>query len=282
MEDLQHEIERRLGRCMLRLQQYERLLKTMMSHMAVEGPMEQLEALRDERASAMHGRTLGTLVKEFVKRHLASAAAEGEPTGADSPAPDVPYASMHVTISMSPEQALQVEAGLAELVELRNNLVHHLGERFDLSSDTGRAAAMHHLESCDARIDVHYRRLHAWAAALARCQARAASFIESQQFEDAFVHGIHPDGTVDWPGSAIVASLREAEAACHGEGWTSLDAAIRFMAQESRDQVPSRYGCTTWPQVLRRSGEFDIRHAPGTEGSRGQVWYRSRCGAGAS
>lgn len=276
MEDLQHEIERQLGRCMLRLQQYELLLKTMMSSMAAEGPLEELKALQDQRTAGLHRNSLGMLVREFLERHLTSP--DAARAAANNKIPDVPYASMHITFSMSPENAAQIQAGLAELVALRNDLVHHLCERFDLSSDTGRVAMAHHLESCHARIDGHYRLLHAWADRVAKCQAFASSFVQSKEFEEAFVHGIHPDGTVYWPGASIVDCLRKAEAACRVDGWTSLGAAISFMSKEDRDQVPSRYGCKTWRQVLQRSGRFDIRRVRRTEGSKMDVWYRSRSG----
>ena len=46
LPDLQCEVQRKLGRCMLRLQQYERLLKAMVAGMALEGPMEQLDEMR--------------------------------------------------------------------------------------------------------------------------------------------------------------------------------------------------------------------------------------------
>jgi len=192
MEDLQDEIERQLGCCMLRLQQYERLLKKMMSVMAIAGPAERLEAARDRRAAGMRGRTLGALVREFLDQHLASASSEAAPTKAEGGHPDLPYASIHITLSMSSEKEVQIRDGLAELVKLRNDLVHHLYEHFDLSSDTGRAAMAHHLESCHARIDGHYRLLHAWATQVARSQALALSVIQSPEFEQAFVHGVLP------------------------------------------------------------------------------------------
>jgi hypothetical protein len=45
-EVLQQNVQRHLGRCMLRLQQYERLLKSMVANMAVKGRFEQLQAKR--------------------------------------------------------------------------------------------------------------------------------------------------------------------------------------------------------------------------------------------
>jgi primosomal protein N'' len=63
LEVLQNEVQRKLGRCMIRVQQYERRLKAMVASMAVEGPLEQLQAVHDQQVAGMRNRTLGTLVK---------------------------------------------------------------------------------------------------------------------------------------------------------------------------------------------------------------------------
>jgi hypothetical protein len=62
LKALQHEVQRKLGRCMLRLQQYERLLKTMVAGMAVKGPIERFQAAQDQKLADMRTKTLGTLV----------------------------------------------------------------------------------------------------------------------------------------------------------------------------------------------------------------------------
>lgn len=119
------------------------------------------------------------------------------------------------------------------------------------------------------------RRLKDWATTLAETRALASSFLQSKSFEDMVLHGINPDGSVCWPRSTIVECLREAETACQVDGWTSLDAAIGFISKENRNQVPSRYGCKTWKQVLKKSGLFELRRDAASEGGTGRAWYRS-------
>jgi hypothetical protein len=277
---LQHEVQRQLGRCMLRLQQYERLLKAMVAGMAVEGPPEKLQAVQDKQALNMRNRTLGTLVGMFTEQHLTAASADtqvGPDVGenANGPSSETPWASICFTISMSPERHAQVKAGLVELVNLRNDLVHHLIERFDIFDADGCRAASSHLDSCYQRIDSHCQLLKAWASSLGESKARVSSLVQSKAFEDAFVHGINPDGSVCWPRSTIVKCLREAETACQVDGWTSLDSAITFILKENRDQMPSRNGCKTWRQVLKQSGQFEVRSVSGSNSQVGQTWYRS-------
>ena len=275
---LQHEVQRKFGRCMLRLQQYERLLKLMVSGMAVAGPVEQLEALRDEQARGTRNRTLGTLVGMFVGRHLTTASADvevGQRDDANLRNLAAAWASMRFDFSMSPRLYAQTKVDLAELVDLRNDLVHHLLEKFNISNEDDCLAASTHLDSCYRRIDEHYRTLNAWASNLSESQARVSAFLQSDAFENAFVHGVNLDGSVCWPMSSIVECLQEAEEACRVDGWVSLDAAVKYISKKSRDQVPTRYGCKSWRQVLQRSGQFELRIIAGSENVKGQVWYRS-------
>ena len=280
LKALQHEVQRKLGRCMLRLQQYEQLLKTMVVGMAVKGPIERFQAVQDQKLVDMRTKTLGTLVSMFTGNHLTAAlpdveAGPGDDAGTDVQSVDVAWASMRFNISMSPERYAQSKDGLAELVALRNGLIHQFLERFDIFDENGCCAAATHLDACYEQIDAHFERLKDWARSLAETQALASSFLQSKSFEDMFVHGINPDGSVCWARSTIVECLHKAETACQVGGWTSLGAAIEFIAKENRDQVPSRYGCKTWRQVLMKSGQFEVRIAVIADGAMGQTWYRS-------
>lgn len=281
LKALQHEVQRKLGRCMLRLQQYERLLKTMVAGMAVKGPIERFQAVQDQKLADMRTKTLGTLVGMFTGNHLTAALSDVE-AGPDNDTTsgiqsvDVAWASMRFNISMSPERYAQTKDGLAELVALRNDLIHHFLERFDIFDENGCCAAASYLDACYEQIDVHFECLKDWASSLAETQALASSFLQSKSFEDMFVHGINPDGSVCWARSTIVECLQKAETACQVGGWTSLDAAIEFISKENRDQVPSRYGCKTWRQVLRKSGLFEVQKIGCSDGKSRETLYRSQ------
>lgn len=60
----QHEVQRKLGRCLLRLQQYEGLLKAVAAHQDTEGPADSLQAIRDSRVEELSTKILGHVVGE--------------------------------------------------------------------------------------------------------------------------------------------------------------------------------------------------------------------------
>ena len=119
------------------------------------------------------------------------------------------------------------------------------------------------------------RRLKDWATNLAETQSLASSFVQSKAFEDIFVRRYKPRRL------SVLAAEHDSRMPAQGrdgvpvDGWTSLDAAIRFISKENRDQVPSRYGCKTWRQVLKKSGLFELRCPAPEEGAIGRAWYRS-------
>lgn len=262
---------------MLRLQQYERLLKAMLASMNLKGPPEELLAAREKRAVEMQKKTLGTLVKQFTGEHLSTALVnqmdqedEAEPTRVIVPMVEISY-----SFSLSSVAYEETTASLAELVDLRNELVHHLIERFDISKENECRDASLYLDKCYLRIESGCQQLKAWAIALEEVRVKAFSFVQSQAFDNAFVHGINPDGTVSWQKSSVVAELRLAEKSCQIEGWTPLNAALELIKKKDSAQVPTRYGCKTWRQLLKRSEQFEVKSTVEPTGAGRQTWYRS-------
>jgi hypothetical protein len=58
LQPLQQDVQRLLGRCLLRLQQYERLMKAIVAHHEISGPAHSLEAIRTARIGRCRTKTL--------------------------------------------------------------------------------------------------------------------------------------------------------------------------------------------------------------------------------
>lgn len=195
VEDAQREVQGKLGRCMLRLQQYERLLKAMVAGMALEGSVAGLEETRAKQVKAMSKQCLGALVGKFTG-HLNSESRLEENDGASQKTVDAPWASFHFSIAMSPEQEADVRSGLAELVDMRNRLVHHFIEYFDISDVKDCRAATVYLDSCYQKIDAHLDALKACALAQDALREETILLFQSPAFIDCFMANIQPDASV--------------------------------------------------------------------------------------
>lgn len=272
--ELQRDVQRLMGRCMLRLQQYERLMKAMLAHHELGGPIDQLEAQQAARVEKFTDKSLGTLVKALFESYVVVEGAE-KPVLDDTKVPtDRISMSFQFRMEMAEERRSEVKAAIDDLVLMRNDLVHHLIERFDVWTDQGCVAAVEHLNRSYERIDRHYEELRQWAESMDDARAHAASFAQSEVFLDMVLNGIAPDGTFDWPHTGIVRVLREAANVKATEGWARLDEATAWIADQHPELVPQKYGCKTWPQVLSESKSFRLEYRRTDDGRR-IAWYQA-------
>jgi hypothetical protein len=258
---LQRDVQRLLGRCMLRLQQYERLLKAILVSQDMSGPIHKFETLRAARADGIARKTLGKLVNGMLGSVLTSSETDAAPETGDDPG-ELPSVSFRMRMELPETDFAQTEVELRELVHLRNTLVHHFIEQHDLGSVEGCKEAQAALIAHCKRIDHCYARLREWAEDFDRLQQQVAEFHHSETFRRLIVHGIMPDGSVNWPASSLVSSFREAARVLAGsEGaWVSVEEASRLIVGKHPDQTPERFGCKSWKQALQQSKLFDLRH----------------------
>lgn len=271
--ELQRDVQRKLGRCLLRLQQYEILLKALVAHGDIAGPPAELQAVRDAQVACAQKKTLGTLVGMLAERHLTSAQ---EDDSTEEPQGDGGiWFRFRFQVGLDSSQHQATTAAFRELVDLRNELVHHFLQRFNIWEVQGCTDADAYLDASYETIDGHYLTLRGWAQSMDEARALMASFMSTAAFEDLLVNGIAPDGSVDWSASGAVRCLREAETRFATEGWTPLNIATKWIRAQHPDQQPQRYGCGSWRQVIHESRMFEIRRTVNKEQGYGEIWYRS-------
>lgn len=272
--ELQRDVQRKLGRCLLRLQQYEVLLKALIAHGDISGPIAGWQAVKDVQVASTQKKTLGALVGMLTERHLTStddSDVTEEPQGDDRS-----WFCLRFQMALDASEHQATIAALKELVDLRNELVHQFLQRFNIWEHQGCVDADTYLDASYETIDRHYLTLHGWAKGMEESRAAMASFISTATFADLLVNGIAPDGTVDWPFSGAVCCLHEAAFRFMVDGWTKLNTATAWIRVQYPDQKPQRYGCGSWRQVIHESRQFEIRRTVSTEQGCGEVWYRSR------
>ncbi|MGR4870354.1 OST-HTH/LOTUS domain-containing protein [Variovorax sp. LARHSF232] len=105
-------------------------------------------------------------------------------------------------------------------------------------------------------------------------QQNFAAFVPGPQF-DEFLHGILPDGTVDWPNCTAVQLLRRQEEKTPRGEMTRLEEAVEAIRTSHPGHSPRKYFCSKWRELLKKSGQFEIRKEKGSADERGITWYRS-------
>jgi len=158
LQTLQHEAERLLGRCLLRLQQYERKIKAIMSHHEVSGSA----SVRASRIAGTARKTLGSLVGDLLGSYVVTNEIGTFLEATTSSPEDVPSVSMRMWVELSDADYARTKNELEEFVILRNNLVHHFIDQHDLGTLDGCRAAHDALASAYSRIDQHFEQLQEW------------------------------------------------------------------------------------------------------------------------
>jgi len=275
--ELQRTVQRLLGRCLIRLQQYEHLMKAILAACQIAADAESIRSALDRRVAAYSGKTLGTLANDLFEEVVVSESDDIEQDSEiDEPTDRMSFA-FRARMMLSPERVQESRDTLKELVAMRNALVHHFIQEFDIFTADGCMAAIRHLENCYARIDTCFVSLQGWATTMETARAELLSAFQSKAFQDLLVDGIGPDGRVDWPDSGIVRALREA-VQVQGQGaWSRLDRARQWIEANQPEQAPGRYGCRSWPQVLHESRLFDLEYRQDDDGRR-VAWFRLRAG----
>ena len=279
IEAPQREVQRLLGRCLLRVQQYERLLKVLVASQEISGSVKTLEHNQSARIAETHDKTLGTLIGRLLGNYVVREGFEPIDSSLEPLTEPVSFACV-MRLTLSPLDYDNLKADMREFVNLRNSLVHHFLEQHDLWTIEGCSCAQQALLRTYTRIDRSFEQLHAIARSMDDARQKVAEAMKTPEFLNMVVNGIDPDGTVHWPLAGIVSALREACPDLAVEGWTNLDAAARWISEHRPEQTPQKYGCSRWRQVVHESGQFELRRM--THNGQFGAWFRERKGLVAS
>jgi hypothetical protein len=197
LQTLQREVQRLLGRCLLRLQQYERLHKTIVAHREISGPAHALDKVRAARVRDTAGKTLGALVEDLNRSFLVTFENDEVVEDVDNSSEVVPSVSFRMTLGLSNADLAQTKKERKELVKLRNNLVHHFIDQHDLGSLDGCREAQDALIAADGRIDHHLGQVSGWVGDLRESFRVMTEALHSDEFLDAVLSDDAPDGPVE-------------------------------------------------------------------------------------
>ncbi|MBN8714042.1 MAG: OST-HTH/LOTUS domain-containing protein [Xanthomonadales bacterium] len=247
-------------------------MKAIVAHHEISATGLPLVSDQEQRITDAASKTLGTLVGTLLGSCVITDAMENA-SGPDA-RDDTMSFKMKVNLHTSIGDYDRIQSDLKELVLLRNNLVHHFIDQHDVWSLDGCRSARDTLTAAYNRIDQHFEQLRSWAEHMDEARRLAAEFCQSDTFHDLVIHGIAPDGSVDWAAAGIVRTLREAAAELAVDGWTQVDAAGRWVAERHPDHPPAKYGCSSWRQVVHESRLFELRYRD-VDGKR-VAWYRTK------
>jgi len=260
-----HEVQRLMGQCILRLQAYELLLKSVVTAHEISSPIATLATAQTDRADEIRSNTLGMLIRQMLGSFLVPQGQEGKGQLRN----DAPSVTFRMQIILTHDDFNRAEADLRNLVDMRNHLVHHFIEEHDVRTLEGCLKAQEALAQALDYIGSAHSALRSWAEDLEATRERVAD-----QFVSAEVQNFFVEGRVPWRRVVIVRALKEAAQALAEGGWAPVDAAVPWVNARYPDERPDDYGCTSWRQVIHESRLFDLQNR--TAERPRQAWFRPR------
>jgi hypothetical protein len=273
---IQRDVQRLLGRCMVRIQQYEHTLKALLAHHEIAGPVDTLADQPAQRAQKLSGQTLGNLANKLFESFVVPEGFERELLPEDKTPTDRASFAHSFRMTMPSEQLAQTQLAVQELVDLRNDLVHHFLSQFNLWDEQGCTDAIAYLEDSYLRIDARFQELRGWMTTMQKTREAMASFVQSEAYLDLLFNGINLDGSFEWSQTGIVRALRTQVQTLAGDDWVALETVKAQMLAHHPDQTPQKYRCSTWQQVVHESGEFDLEYRRESDTVPKKPWVRLR------
>ena len=185
-----------MGRCLIRIQQYEHLAKAIAAHADLAGPAAQLADIQTKRIEKASTASLGTLVKGektafTTLRTLFTAETDEADSRDENTLPeDQPSFATRFRVQMTEERRTETIRELDEFVALRNRLVHHFMDDFDIFSEAGCTTALQHLVDSYTQIDRHFVSLEAHTQSLDNARRTMAAFMKTPEFRQLLSDGI--------------------------------------------------------------------------------------------
>ena len=248
---------------MLSLQQSERLLKALLhdadttavhSGRAGEGPCA-FDVSRMYEKKQLASMTLGSLVSAF----LGGVISDGDSPSDTKKERDLPEDRLSMRFSfrhsITSEAFESLQASMREMVTLRNDWVHHLVDRFDLTSLEGCALALEDLQVGYDKAERFRLELQGVGKVMVEVTERFAAYLTSPQGL-AMLSG----GKVPPESTSLINALRDVVqgAALDSDGSVLLSVVLEKLHFLHPEEMPENYGFVSWPQVIHESRVFGM------------------------
>ncbi|MFS1163139.1 hypothetical protein [Aeromonas salmonicida] len=197
LNDLKEQIALEYGRCLLQLQQFELMLKAALPTLKVSGFSDELARNVERDRQLLGGKTLGHLVGQWSQRTTL----ENEQEIDD----DALNGRAYFRVSFGLEDGEWMNEKLKQLVELRNELVHHFLSQFTLNSEASCQEAIRYLATAANTIRDNREALHSLLATAEKAKSELFEFMLSPQGERFLLSGVLLGEPADnWENTTVI------------------------------------------------------------------------------
>ena len=272
IEELKNEVLRKIGRNVVLYQQFEVMLKFLVTHGNFSGYVCDLEKIKEQKKAKVMKHTLGQVAGEFLEN------THGEYKETEKELPELPEKIMHMSFSFKIQSDenlyLQKKENLAKIIQERNELIHQFVLNFNLNTIESLIQAESYLDAKREALLPELENAKQYLKALDEVRKEFAKFIVSGEADRLWeLDELRQEYVVKLLGQIIAVAKRN-------DGWTLLTHAGHFLHQNAPDQleeVKKKYKCRTLKDLIIKTEIFDLEEELTPKGGKRAI-YRFKDG----
>jgi hypothetical protein len=274
LDDLRNEVLRKIGRNVVLFQQFEVMLKLLVTHGRFSGYARDLEDIKKQHKAKVMKQTLGQVSGQFLEN------THGEYPETDDELPELKEKGGHISFSFriesDEEYYLKTKENLAKIVKERNDLIHNFPLNFNLDKIEKLKEAEHYLDVQKESLLPEHDKVKQYLQVLDEGSKEIAKLIVSGEAERLWkLDELRQEYVVLLLGRII-------EVAKRVDGWTLVVHAGQLLHKNAPDQlkeVKKKYKCKTLKDLILMTEIFDFEEEPTSKGGR-RAFYRFKDGWG--
>ncbi len=269
-EEFVDDVLRKVGRNVVLFQQLEQLLKYVVANGNFAGFASEIKTVKQEQDNKINKQTMGTLVGQYVENsNPLTEAASLEPEQLDEA-----YFSFSFRVECDDDYYQSQKEALAQLVSERNDLIHHLLPRFDMSSAKSCEALSQELDEQAEKIRSQIKSVQSIAKALHKGREELGDYLQSEEGKKELeLSFLRQSRLVLMLGDIATQMNRE-------DGWALISTAghiVKRHAPEELEQMKERLGYNSLMKLIQATEIFDV-HEEATPKGGARVLYRLKPG----
>lgn len=269
---LRNEVFRKIGRNVFIYQQFEIMLKSLVTYGNFSGYVCDLQDNLEKQKERVMRKTLGQLTGQFLEN------THGEYQEIGEERTELKEKKMHMSFSFQvqadEEYYQKTKENLERIVKERNDLIHHLPLNFNLNTLEGLREAEIYLDAQRENILPEYENVRRHLKSLKEMRKEASDYIASDEFIRQWeLNQLRHEYVVKLLGRII-------EVAKRNDGWTLLNHAGKLLSENAPDQlkdIKKKYSCKTLKDLILKTEIFDVEEESTPNGGRRAI-YRLKDG----
>jgi hypothetical protein len=271
-KEVQNEVLRKVGRNVVLYQQFEVMLKLLVTHGNFSGYVCDLKVRKEKHKEKVMKQTLGLTACQFLEN------THGEYQGTDEELTELKEKKMHMSFSFQVQADenyyLKTKENFARIVKERNELIHNLQLNFNLFSIEGLKEAERYLDSQRENLLPEYEKVKQYFKTLDEARKKFSKYFASGEMERQW--------KLDELRQEYVVKLlgRIAEVAKRDDGWTLVVHAGQLLHQNAPEKLAeakNKYKCRTLKDLITKSEIFDLEDEATPKGGQRAI-YRFKDG----